>query len=96
MPGGFGGGEIELALIGRHNVKNALAVYALGREMGIDRAKLLEGFASFFGADFYGLPRNTTTLTMRREAWRAPEHFAFGQAELKPLRAGETLAWRVV
>ena len=56
----------------------------------------LEGFASFFGADFYGLPRNTGTLTLRRESWTPPERFAFGEAELKPLRAGEALPWRVV
>jgi dihydroorotase len=56
----------------------------------------LEGFASFFGADFYGLPRNTDTITLRRESWTTPDHFAFGDAELKPLRAGETLPWRVV
>ncbi len=54
----------------------------------------LEGFASFFGADFYGLPRNTGTLTLRRESWTPPERFAFGDAELKPLAAGEALAWR--
>jgi dihydroorotase len=56
----------------------------------------LEGFASFYGADFYGLPRNSDTLTLRRESWTPPESFAFGDAELKPLRAGETLPWRVV
>ncbi|WP_180682799.1 dihydroorotase [Tepidicella baoligensis] len=56
----------------------------------------LEGFASFFGADFYGLPRNTGTLTLRRESWTPPESFPFGEAELKPLRAGEALPWRVV
>ncbi|MDP2680657.1 MAG: dihydroorotase [Rhodoferax sp.] len=56
----------------------------------------LEAFASFNGADFYGLPRNTGTLTLRREAWTVPESFAFGEAELKPLGAGEALAWRVV
>jgi len=56
----------------------------------------LEGFASFFGADFYGLPRNQGTITLRRESWTPPEHFAFGEAELKPLRAGEALPWRVV
>jgi dihydroorotase len=55
----------------------------------------LEGFASFFGADFYGLPRNTGTLTLRKEPWQLPEKVAFGEAELKPLRGGETLAWRV-
>jgi dihydroorotase len=55
----------------------------------------LEGFASFYGADFYGLPRNTDTVTLRREAWTVPESFAFGEARLKPLCADETLAWRL-
>jgi dihydroorotase len=55
----------------------------------------LEAFASFNGADFYGLPRNTGTLTLKRETWTVPERFAFGEAELKPLGAGESLAWRV-
>ena len=56
----------------------------------------LEGFASLFGADFYGLPRNTGTITLRKESWTPPESFAFGDAELKPLRAGEALPWRLV
>ncbi|QKO22947.1 dihydroorotase [Rhodoferax sp. BAB1] len=56
----------------------------------------LEGFASFFGADFYGLPRNTGTIRLRRENWTPPESFPFGEAELKPLRSGETLPWRMV
>jgi dihydroorotase len=56
----------------------------------------LEGFASFHGADFYGLPRNTGTITLRRESWTPPESFPFGQAELKPLRSGESLPWRMV
>ncbi|MEO7391965.1 MAG: dihydroorotase [Ramlibacter sp.] len=56
----------------------------------------LEGFASFHGADFYGLPRNSGTVTLRRETWTAPESFAFGEAKLRPLRAGETLDWRIV
>jgi dihydroorotase len=55
----------------------------------------LEGFASFFGADFYGLPRNGGTITLRRESWTPPESFAFGEAELKPLRAGEALPWKL-
>jgi dihydroorotase len=55
----------------------------------------LEGFASFFGADFYGLPRNSDTITLKRESWTPPESFAFGEAELKPLRAGEALPWRL-
>ncbi|HCY15568.1 MAG: dihydroorotase [Curvibacter sp. GWA2_64_110] len=56
----------------------------------------LEGFASFHGADFYGLPRNRGTITLRRESWTPPESFPFGQAELKPLRSGESLPWRMV
>jgi dihydroorotase len=55
----------------------------------------LEGFASFHGADFYGLPRNAGTLTLRRESWQVPEKVPFGEAELKPLRGGETLQWKV-
>ena len=56
----------------------------------------LEGFASFHGADFYGLPRNTGTITLRRESWTPPESFVFGDAVLKPLRSGEALPWRRV
>ena len=56
----------------------------------------LEAFASFNGPAFYGLPRNQGSITLRRESWTLPESFAFGEAELKPLRAGETLAWKLV
>jgi dihydroorotase len=56
----------------------------------------LEGFASFFGADFYGLPRNRSTLTLKRESWTPPTSYAFGEAQLKPLAGGEPLAWRVL
>ena len=56
----------------------------------------LEGFASFHGADFYGLPRNTGTISLRRESWTVPETFAFGEAQLKPLCGGDALPWRVV
>jgi dihydroorotase len=56
----------------------------------------LEGFASFHGADFYGLPRNRGTITLRRESWTPPVSYAFGEAQLKPLRADEVLPWRMV
>jgi dihydroorotase len=55
----------------------------------------LEGFASFHGADFYGLPRNQGTITLRRESWTVPESFAFGEAQLKPLGGGEMLLWKL-
>jgi dihydroorotase len=56
----------------------------------------LEAFASFNGADFYGLPRNAGTITLRREDWMPADGFAFGGTQLKPLRSGETLPWRFV
>lgn len=56
----------------------------------------LEAFASFYGADFYGLARNTGQITLKREAWTVPASFAFGQAQLKPLRSGEILPWRMI
>jgi dihydroorotase len=55
----------------------------------------LEAFASFHGADFYGLARNTGSITLRRQNWTVPESFAFGEARLKPLRAGEILQWKL-
>jgi len=56
----------------------------------------LEGFASHFGPDFYGLPRNAGTVTLRKEPFALPESVPFGDTVLKPLRGGETLAWRQV
>jgi dihydroorotase len=56
----------------------------------------LEAFASFNGPDFYDLPRNQGQVTLQRQSWTPPEAFAFGEAELKPLRAGEALPWQMV
>ncbi len=56
----------------------------------------LEGFASFHGADFYGLPRNSGSITLKRESWTPPDSYVFGEAQLKPLAGGEPLAWRMV
>ena len=56
----------------------------------------LEGFASYHGADFYGLPRNQGTITLQRASWTPPESYPFGEAQLKPLAGGEPLAWRMV
>jgi dihydroorotase len=55
----------------------------------------LEGFASFHGPAFYGLPRNSGTITLRREPWTVPESYPFGEARLKPLCGGEILNWKV-
>lgn len=56
----------------------------------------LEAFASFNGADFYGLPRNTSRVTLQRQSWTPPVEFAFGEGQLKPLRSGEALPWQLL
>lgn len=56
----------------------------------------LEAFASFYGADFYRLPRNTDTITLEKQAWRVPESLDYEGAQLVPLRAGEWVNWRIV
>ena len=55
----------------------------------------LEGFASRHGAAFYGLPPHDDTVTLVRESWTVPAEYAFGRETIVPLRAGETLRWRV-
>jgi len=55
----------------------------------------LEAFASFHGPDFYGLPRNTTHVTLQRQSWQCPDSYPFGEAALKPLRGGEALPWKL-
>jgi dihydroorotase len=55
----------------------------------------LEAFASFNGADFYGLPRNSGTITLAREAWNVPAELPLGNDRLVPMRAGEAVAWRL-
>jgi dihydroorotase len=78
---------------GCYTAHAAMELYAeaFDRAHALDR---LEGFASFHGADFYGLPRNRETITLRRESWTPPESYPFGEARLKPLGGGEPLAWR--
>jgi dihydroorotase len=79
---------------GCYTAHAALELYAEAFDQA-NALERLEGFASFHGADFYGLPRNREKITLRREAWTPPESFAFGEAQLKPLRGGEPLGWRL-
>ena len=72
----------------------ALELYAEAFEAA-DALDKLEAFASFNGADFYGLPRNTGSVTLKREPWVVPAELPFGQATVKPLRASETLNWKL-
>ena len=80
---------------GCYTALHALELYAQAFDAA-GRLDRLEGFASFHGADFYGLPRNTGTVTLQRQDWTVPEALPFGDAELKPLAGGETLSWRLV
>ena len=74
---------------------SAMELYAQAIE-SVDALDRLEGFASFHGADFYGLPRNQGQLTLCREPWQLPESYPYGEGVLKPLFAQEQLHWRVV
>ncbi|MBU2704725.1 dihydroorotase [Zooshikella marina] len=73
----------------------ALELYAeVFEEMGaLDK---LEAFSSFNGADFYGLNRNTDTITLVKQPWQVPETLAFGSDRVVPLRAGEMINWRIL
>jgi dihydroorotase len=55
----------------------------------------LEGFASFFGADFYRLPRNTEKIALEKMVWNVPAEIKFGDDKLVPMRAGETVQWKL-
>lgn len=80
---------------GCYTALSALELYAEAFD-AVGRLDRLEAFASFHGPAFYGLPRNQGTVTLQRQPWTLPESLPFGDTELKPLRGGETLAWKVV
>ena len=80
---------------GCYTALSALELYAEAFD-SVGALGQLEGFASFHGPDFYGLPRNSGTVTLKRQAWTVPESLAFGEASLKPLRGGEELQWQLV
>ena len=86
--------EHASACAGCYTAHAALELYAQAFDAAGALDKL-EGFASFHGADFYGLPRNQERVTLERQEWTVPERYAFADAQLKPLRAGETLPWRL-
>ena len=79
---------------GCYTAPAALELYAEAFEAAGALDKL-EGFASLHGPAFYGLPVNTGTVTLQRQAWVLPETLPFGDALIKPLRAGETLNWKL-
>jgi dihydroorotase len=94
-PHAVGAKETACGCAGIYSAHAAIELYAEAFEDAgaLDR---LEAFASFFGADFYGLPRHTDTITLRREGWNVPASLKLGMESLVPLRAGEEVRWRAV
>jgi dihydroorotase len=86
--------EASCGCAGCYTAASALELYAEAFEdaEALDR---LEAFASIHGADFYRLPRNTAKVTLRREPWSLPAELPLGEQAIVPLRAGETLRWRL-
>jgi dihydroorotase len=79
---------------GCYTALSALELYAQAFD-SVNALDKLEGFASFHGPDFYGLPRNTERVVLKRQAWTLPESLPLGEASIKPLCGGETLAWQL-
>ena len=86
--------ESACGCAGIYTAHAALELYAQAFEEAgaIDR---LEGFASHYGADFYGLPRNTGTITLEKQDWQVPDSYPLGDSAVVPMFAGETLHWRI-
>ena len=86
--------ETACGCAGCYTAYAALELYAEVFESA-DALDKLEGFASFYGADFYRLPRNRSTVTLERQAWEIPPSYPFGDETIVPLRAGEIMTWRM-
>ena len=93
-PHAKGDKESMCGCAGCYTAASALEMYV----EAFDEASALhhfEAFASFNGADFYGLQRNARTITLNRSEWRLPSEFPFADARIVPLRAGEVLRWKL-
>jgi dihydroorotase len=86
--------EAACGCAGMYTAHAAIELYAIAFEEAGALARLND-FASVFGPAFYGLPVNEGTITLERREWKVPERLRFGEDELIPLRAGETLPWRL-
>ncbi len=87
--------EASCGCAGMYTAHAAIELYAEAFEAA-DALEQLEGFASFYGADFYGLPRSSEQVTLVKESWKVPESYPYDGDVLVPLRAGESIAWKVV
>jgi dihydroorotase len=94
-PHAKGAKESACGCAGMYSAHAAIELYAEAFEQA-GALERLEGFASCHGPDFYGLPRNSDTITLRREPWEVPGAFPYGEEQLVPFRAGEQIGWHLV
>lgn len=86
--------EAACGCAGAYTAYAAIELYATAFE-AVGALDKLEGFASNFGPDFYGLPRNEETITLQKNSWTAPQSLAFAGSNLTPLLAGEEITWQL-
>jgi dihydroorotase len=87
--------ECGCGCAGCYTAHAAIELYAEIFEQA-DALDKLEGFASLFGPDFYGLARNQETITLEKRDWEVPQSYSFGQDRIVPLGAGERIHWRLI
>jgi dihydroorotase len=87
--------ENDCGCAGCFTAHAAIELYAeIFEELGI--LDKLEAFSSFNGPDFYGLPRNMDTITLRKENWTVPIEYPLGHESIVPLNSGATMRWQVI
>jgi dihydroorotase len=87
--------ESACGCAGVFSAPHAIELYAQAFDK-VDAMDKLQGFASKFGADFYNLPQNTSTIILQRQDWIVPESYTFADAVIVPFMAGKTLSWQLV
>ena len=93
-PHARGDKESACGCAGSYTAHAAIELYAEIFE-SVGALDKLEGFASFFGPDFYGLPRHQDQITLVKKPWDIPASYPFGSKTVVPVRAGETVHWQV-
>ena len=86
--------EAACGCAGMYTAHTAMELYAEAFD-AVGALDKLEGFASFYGADFYGLPRNTGRIQLHRQSWTVPASLPFADDSIVPLRAGQPVAWKM-
>jgi dihydroorotase len=86
--------ETACGCAGMFTAHAAIELYAEAFE-SMGKLEQLQGFASHYGADFYGLGRHADTITLTKESWAPPSSYEFGNGTVVPYRAGESIAWRL-